>query len=144
MGLNRGQLMVVAVHRAVYRATNGRIGGRMGSLEQVLLSTTGRTTGQIRTTPLAATPDGERLILIASNNGGDQDPGWYRNLVVHPEVVVQRGAQRVAMTARTAQGAERERLWALAVKNNPGYAKYEARTSRRIPVVVCEKAVTVH
>lgn len=138
MGLSRTQLMFVALHKGVYRATRGRLLGRFGHLEQVLLSTTGRVSGQTRTTPLAATPDGDRLILVASNNGGDAHPAWYLNLVAHPEVTVQRGAQVFAMTARTAEGAERERLWALAVKNNPGYARYESRTSRRIPVVVCE------
>ena len=138
MGLSRTQLMFVGLHRAVYRATGGRVLGRFGHLEQVLLSTTGRVSGQARTTPLAATPDGDRLILIASNNGGDAHPAWYLNLVARPEVTLQRGAQVIAMTARTAEGAERERLWALAVKNNPGYTRYESRTSRRIPVVVCE------
>lgn len=138
MGLSRMQLMFTRVHAAAYRATRGRVGARFGHLEQVLLTTTGRTTGQPRTTPLAATPDGDRLILVASNNGDDHDPSWFRNLVAHPDVVVQRGPRRVEMVARVAEGAERERTWALAVANNPGYATYESRTSRVIPVIVCE------
>lgn len=139
MGLNRTQLMFTRAHAALYRASGGRLGARIGHLEQVLLTTTGRKTGQPRTTPLAATPDGDRLILVASNNGDDHDPLWFRNLVAHPDVVVQRGPRRVEMVARVAEGAERERAWALAVANNPGYAKYESRTSRVIPVIVCEE-----
>ncbi|BDO43758.1 nitroreductase family deazaflavin-dependent oxidoreductase [Cellulomonas sp. NTE-D12] len=138
MGLSRTQLMFVALHRAVYRATGGRLLGRFGRIEQVLLTTTGRSTGKARTTPLAGTPDGERLVLVASNNGGDAHPSWYLNLVANPQVSVQRGATVTPMTARTAEGAERERLWDLVVRNNPGYARYAQRTTRHIPVVVCE------
>ena len=138
MGLSRPQLMFVALHKAVYRATGGRLLGRFGRIEQVLLTTTGRSTGKARTTPLAGTPDGDRLVLVASNNGGDADPAWYLNLVKNPQVSVQRGAVVVPMTAYTAEGTERDRLWDLVVSNNPGYARYAERTTRRIPVVVCE------
>ena len=140
MGLNKGQLLATRLHAAVYRATNGRLGGTLGHIEQVLLTTPGRTSGLARTTPLAATRDGARIILIASNNGGDRHPAWYLNLVAHPEVVVQLGGQRIAMVARVVEGEEREQGWRKAVAMNPGYARYEARTSRRIPVIVCEPA----
>lgn len=138
MGLSRTQLMFVGLHKAVYRATGGRLLGRFGRIEQVLLTTTGRSTGKARTTPLAATPDGDRLVLVASNNGGDRHPFWYLNLVANPQVSVQRGAAATPMTARTAEGAERDRLWDLVARNNPGYARYAQRTVRQIPVVVCE------
>lgn len=144
MGLSRTQLMFVALHKQVYRATGGRLLGRFGHIEQVLLSTTGRSSGQTRTTPLAGTPDGDRLILVASNNGGDAHPAWYLNLVANPQVSVQRGATVTPMTARTAEGAERDRLWELVVRNNPGYARYAERTTRRIPVVVCEPVTQPH
>ena len=140
MGLNKGQLLATRVHAAVYRATNGRLGGTLGHIEQVLLTTTGRTSGQQRTTPLAATRDGDRLILIASNNGGDRHPAWYLNLVAHPEIVVQVRGERIAMMARVAEGEERKEGWRKAVAMNPGYARYESRTTRRIPVIVCERA----
>lgn len=138
MGLNRTQLALVGLHRAVYRATGGRLLGRFGRIEQVLLTTTGRRTGASRTTPLAGTPDGDRLVLVASNNGGDAHPAWYLNLVADPRVTVQRGAVVTPMTSRTAEGAERDRLWELVVRTNPGYARYAQRTARTIPVVVCE------
>ena len=144
MGLSRTQLMFVALHKQVYRATGGRLLGRFGHLEQVLLSTTGRTSGQTRTTPLAGTPDGDRLILVASNNGGDAHPAWYLNLVANPQVSGQRGAIVIPMAARTAEGAERDRLWEIVVRNNPGYARYAERTTRRIPVVVCEPVTQPH
>lgn len=130
----------IRLHAAVFRLTAGRVGGRFGQLEQVLLTTTGRTTGQPRTTPLALTVVGDRLVLIASDGGAPADPGWYRNLVAHPEVRLQRGAVTRSMRARTATGDERAELWRAAVTNHPGYADYQRRTDRQIPVVVVEPA----
>lgn len=138
MVASRAARLVIRGHRAIYRLTRGRVGGRFGHLEQVLLTTTGRTTGAPRTTPLAVTAVGDRLVLVASDGGAERDPGWYRNLVAHPDVVVQRGAVRHPMRARTATGDERAELWSAAVANNPGYAAYQAKTERQIPVVVCE------
>jgi deazaflavin-dependent oxidoreductase (nitroreductase family) len=134
---SRAARLVIRGHRVLYRLTSGRVGGRLGHLEQVLLTTTGRTTGAPRTTPLAVTIVGDRLVLVASDGGADRDPGWYRNLVAHPDVIVQRGAVRHLMRARTATGDERAELWSAVVANNPGYAAYQARTDRQIPVVVC-------
>ena len=127
-----------STHAHLYRWTGGRLGGRMGGLEQVLLTTTGRVSGEPRTTPLAVTVVGDRLVLIASDGGAARDPGWYRNLVAQPDVVVQRGADVRPMRARTAAGGERAELWRAAVANNRGYAGYQAKTAREIPVVVVE------
>jgi len=135
---SRTARLAIRLHRTVYRLTGGRVGGRFGRLEQVLLTTTGRTTGEPRTTPLAVTVVGDRLVLIASDGGAPRHPGWYRNLVANPDVVVQRGAVRRPMRARTASGDERAELWLAAVANNPGYAAYQGRTDRQIPVVICE------
>lgn len=136
MPTGRAALLAIRMHTAVFRRTGGRIGGRFGHLEQVLLTTTGRTTGRQRTTPLAVTVVGDRLVLIASDGGSDADPSWYRNLVAQPDVVVQRGAVSRPMRARTAVSDERTELWDAAVANNPGYAGYQTKTSRQIPVVV--------
>jgi len=133
--------LAIRLHGAVYRLTGGRVGGRIGHLEQVLLTTTGRVTGEPRTSPLALTVVGDRLVLVASDGGASGDPGWYRNLVAHPDVVVQRGAIRYPLRARTADGAERAELWSAVVANNPGYAGYQVKTERQIPVVVCEPRV---
>ena len=129
---------VVGLHTSLFRRTGGRVGGRLGHLEQVLLTTTGRVSGEPRTTPLAVTVVGDRLVLIASDGGAARDPGWYRNLVAQPDVVVQRGADARPMRARTAAGGERTELWRAAVATTRGYAGYQAKTAREIPVVVVE------
>lgn len=136
MVASRTARLAIRLHRVVYRLTGGRVAGRLGHVEQVLLTTTGRTTGRPRTTPLAVTVVDDRLVLIASDGGADRDPGWYRNLVAHPDVVVQRGVARRPLRARTASGAERAELWSAAVANYAGYAAYQRRTDRQIPVVV--------
>ncbi|NMR19833.1 nitroreductase/quinone reductase family protein [Cellulomonas fimi] len=141
---SRAARAAIRLHRAVLRLTGGRLGTRLAGLEQVLLTTTGRTTGRPRTTPLVAIPagDGERIALIASNGGARRDPDWYRNLLAHPDVVVQRGTVRHPMRCRTAEGAERDTLWRVAVTAYGGYAAYQDRTDRLIPVVVCEPLVS--
>lgn len=138
--MREGQKLVTRLHAGVYRRTGGRIGGRIGRVEHVLLTTTGRRSGRPRTTPLAVTPDGTRLLLIASNGGARRHPDWYLNLSADPEVTVQRGAARLTMRARTAGPAERVALWAKAVSVYGGYAGYQERASREIPVVICEPA----
>jgi deazaflavin-dependent oxidoreductase (nitroreductase family) len=110
----------------------------MGTVEAVLLTTTGRTSGAERTTPLTVVPDGDRLILIASNGGAPKHPDWYLNLSANPRVRIQRGATVRAMRARTAQPHERQALWDRAVAVYSGYAGYQRKTEREIPVVVCE------
>jgi len=127
------------VHTQLYRWTRGRVGGRMGSLEQVLLTTTGRSSGERRTTPLMVTPVGHALVLIASFGGAPKHPAWYLNLVADPDVTIQRGSETAAYRARTATGAERESLWQAAVAANRGYADYQKKTDRVIPVVVAER-----
>lgn len=130
--------LVTRAHARLYRLTGGRVGGRFGRLEQILLTTTGRRSGEKRTVPLAVTPVGPSVVLVASDGGAPGHPAWYLNLTAHPEVVVQRGRRAMPMLARVAVGTERERLWAAVVENNPGYARYQERTEREIPVVVCE------
>ena len=134
------QRVVTGAHVAVYRLTDGRIGHRLAATEAVLLTTTGRRSGAARVTPLTATPDGERLLLVASNGGARRHPDWYLNLVDHPEVGIQRGALRLAMRARTAEAGERAELWPLVLATYKGYAGYQRRTEREIPLVVCEPA----
>ncbi len=135
---SRTARLAIRVHRAVLLLSGGRVGSRLGSLEQVLLTTSGRRTGRPWTTPLALTVAGETLVLIASDGGADRDPGWYRNLRVHPEAELRRGTRTQRVRTRTATGAERERLWRAAVATYAGYADYQRRTDREIPVVVCE------
>lgn len=138
MVASRAARAAIRVHRAVLLATGGRVGSRLGRLEQVLLTTTGRRTGRPRTTPLALTVAGDVLVLVASDGGADRHPAWYLNLQAHPEAVLRRGTTSIRVRTRTATGEERERLWRAAVASYRGYATYARRTSRTIPVVVCE------
>lgn len=123
----------------VYRATGGRIGGKfLRGAPVLLLTTTGRRSGQRRTAPLIYVRDGERLVLIASKGGMDHHPLWYLNLVANPAVEVQIGREVRPMRARTATPDEKAALWPKAVAVYRDYADYQARTSRDIPVVILE------
>jgi deazaflavin-dependent oxidoreductase (nitroreductase family) len=126
-------------HVEHYRATKGAEGHHWRGTQILLLTTTGRTSGKPRTTPLIYQPDGERFVIVASKGGAPEHPGWYRNLTRHPEVEVQVGPDVFQATARTATGEERERLWKLMNETWPAYDEYQARTEREIPVVVIER-----
>ena len=101
----------------------------------LVLRTTGRRSGRQRETPLSYTTDGETYVVIASDGGSPRDPDWYLNLKVEPDVEVEVRGQRVRVHAQTVRGDERERLWQQAVRSYAGYAGYQARTGRQIPVV---------
>jgi deazaflavin-dependent oxidoreductase (nitroreductase family) len=127
-------------HIALYRASGGRIAGKAWGLPILLLTTTGRKTGKQRTTPLCYLPDGDRFVVIASNGGMDWYPAWWLNLAHAPEGTAETGRDRVAVRMHEAVGEERERLWAEITTIAPGYLKYEARTKRRIPLAILERA----
>jgi deazaflavin-dependent oxidoreductase (nitroreductase family) len=127
------------IHRAVYERTGGRLMARLAGMDMLLLTTRGRKSGQPRTLPLACFPDGDRLVVVASNAGQDTDPAWWLNLKANPEAEVQFGRERFRVRARAAAGAERERLWPWLKQRNPMYARYEKKTARDIPVVVLER-----
>jgi deazaflavin-dependent oxidoreductase (nitroreductase family) len=127
------------LHRAVYRATGGRIGARLAGIDMLLLTTVGRTSGRERTIPLACYPKDDDLIVVASNNGQEHHPGWWLNLERHPEAVVRHGREEFRVRAIPAEGEERERLWPWVKRENPMYARYEQKTSREIPVVTLRR-----
>jgi deazaflavin-dependent oxidoreductase (nitroreductase family) len=126
------------IHTSVYRATGGKIGGRMGKAPVLLLTTTGRKSGQPRTTPLLYARTGDGYVLIASKGGAEHDPLWYRNLQANPSAEVQVGRRLEQVRARDAEGEERERLWRALTDLYSGYDGYAKKTSRTIPVVVLE------
>ena len=130
------------VHKSIYRLTGGKVGGRLGKLPVLLLTTIGRKSGRPRTQPLVYTRVGDGYAVIASKGGAPRNPLWYLNLRANPlaEVTVGRETRRVL--ARDAQGEERERLWRSLADLYPGYERYAQRTSRQIPVVVLEPAST--
>ncbi len=129
-----------AEHVRRYRETGGEVGHiwKEGSTI-LLLTTTGRTSGKSRTTPLIYAEDGDRYVIVASQGGAPEHPGWYLNLSKTPEVELQVLDEVFPARASTAEGGERERLWAKANEVWPHYAEYQARTDRTIPVVVLER-----
>lgn len=127
-----------AFHRLVYRLTGGLVGRRLADNDVLLLTTRGHVTGRRHTVPLLYLRDGERLVVIASYGGRAHHPTWYRNLVDQPSVEVQVEGVSVPMTARPATGTERSEWWPRVVAAYEGYATYQARTDRVIPVVFLE------
>jgi len=127
-------------HVRRYRETDGEVGyiWRRGS-KILLLTTTGRTSGEQRTTPLIYEDAGDRLVIVASKGGSPEDPGWYRNLVKDPQVELQVKGDVFPAHARTATGEERAELWELAARQWPDYDAYQEKTDREIPVVVLER-----
>jgi deazaflavin-dependent oxidoreductase (nitroreductase family) len=134
-----GQGLFGEEHVRRYRETGGAVGHdwREGSTV-LLLTTTGRKTGEPRTTPLIYARDDDRYVVVASKGGAPEHPGWYRNLEKNPEVELQVRGDVFGARARTAAGAERERLWRAANAVWPHYDEYALRTDREIPVVVLE------
>ena len=128
------------LHRGLYRLSGGRFGTALGGMQVLLLTTTGRKSGQTRTWPLAYFRDGDRLLVVGSANGEPKHPAWYLNLRDNPAVTVQLGAKTRRMTAATATGDERARLWARIVADAPGFAGYQRKTTREIPVVILTDA----
>jgi F420H(2)-dependent quinone reductase len=127
-------------HAAVYRATGGLIGHHLPGLPPILLlDHVGAKSGRKRTTPLLYVEDGDDLAIIASKGGYPKNPAWFHNLRAHPDTTVQVGRERRAVHARVATPDERQRLWPKAVAAYGGYAEYQARATREIPVVVLER-----
>jgi deazaflavin-dependent oxidoreductase (nitroreductase family) len=131
---------LLGVHQWIYETTDGRIGAELAGRPMLLLRTVGRRTGQPRTSALLYVRDGDNHVVIASKGGAPHHPAWFLNLMARPDVEIQVGRERIPVRARVAEGEERERLWARAdAVNQGGYARYQSRTSRRIPVVVLER-----
>jgi deazaflavin-dependent oxidoreductase (nitroreductase family) len=124
----------------VYRASGGRLMGRVGRAPVLLLTTTGRRSGQKRTAPVVYLADGERMIVIGSNAGNHRVPAWSLNLKAEPAAEVEVGRRRIAVRARVAEGEERAELWRKANEQYAGFDDYETRTSRDIALFVLEPA----
>jgi deazaflavin-dependent oxidoreductase (nitroreductase family) len=123
-------------HLAAYRVSRGRVLGSVAGMPVLLLTTTGRRSGKARTTPLTFFRDATDLVVIASNGGADRSPDWSLNLQRTPRAVVEIGSDTLVVTARPASQAERERLWVVITATYAGYARYQDRTKRPIPVVL--------
>ena len=122
-----------------FRANRSKPDSSFASRPLLLLTTIGAKSGQPRTTPMMYIPDGNRLLVIASNAGAPRHPDWYYNLVAHPEVTVEVKDETYQAIATVAVGEERERLWKQAVAAAPFFVEHQAKISRQIPVIVLER-----
>lgn len=123
------------MHIALYRLTRGALGSRFGKRNFMLLTTTGRKSGQERVTPIFYIPEEGHFLLIASNWGAATDPQWWQNLQKNPLAKAQIGGKTVAITARQADAEERASLWSLITASYANFADYQRHTTREIPVV---------
>jgi deazaflavin-dependent oxidoreductase (nitroreductase family) len=119
---------------ATFRAEGGADGRPL-----VLLTTTGRRSGELRTTPMMYVPDGERLLVVASNAGAAADPDWYRNLLAEPRVHVELGPDEYDATAAPLEGEERDRVFARICEQYPFFVDHQAQVERTIPVVALSR-----
>ena len=127
-------------HAGVYRATGGKLFGRMGKSPILLLNTVGRKSGKKRTSPLLYVMDGEDFVIIASKGGAPSHPAWYLNLKGNPEATVEIGDREVRVRAREADSEEKARLWQKMVEMYPTYDDYQKKTEREIPLLVLHPA----
>ncbi len=126
-------------HRAIVHLSGGSVLGSAFGMPVVELHTVGRVSGRPRSTMLTApVVDGQKVVLVASKGGDDRDPDWFRNLMAHRDVELTMAGQRRPMRARQASPQEKAELWPRVVAAYRGYASYQRRTERDIPLVICE------
>ena len=121
-----------------FRANGGKVGGQFAGAPLLLLHTTGAKTGQARVNPMMYLADGDDHVVFASKAGAPTNPDWYHNLLANPRASIEVGDQTFNVVARVAEGETRERLWSRQKELYPGFADYEAKTTRQIPVVILE------
>ena len=119
-----------------FRANDGKVGGYFADMSLLLLHTTGAKSGQPRLNPVAYTNDGDRLVIIASKSGAPTNPDWYYNVVANPEVGVEVGTEQFQARAAVMPEPERTDLFSKMASKYPGFAEYEQKTTRVIPVII--------
>ncbi len=122
----------------IYRVTRGRLMGKVGRAPVLLLTSTGRRTGQPRTAPVLYLADGERVVVIGSNAGNAHAPAWSHNLKANPDAEIEIRAERRPVRARVTEGDERTELWRKMNAQYGGFEDYDHRTSREIAVFVLD------
>lgn len=130
--------MVGKLNAPIYRLTGGRVGGKLGKAPILLLTTTGRKSGEPRTAPVLYLADGDRFVVINTNAGNAKTPAWSLNLRANPEAEVEVGRRRVKVQARLAEGEERTDLWRRHMEQYSGWEFYESKLDRDIGVFVLE------
>jgi deazaflavin-dependent oxidoreductase (nitroreductase family) len=123
-----------------FRASKGKVGGQFAGVPLLLLHTTGAKTGKERVNPVMYRPVDGGYAVFASKGGAPDNPDWYHNLRAHPRVSAEIGDRTLELIARVTEGEERDRIWAAHTADNPGFADYERKTTRQIPVIILEPA----
>ena len=122
-----------------FRANGGNVGGPLAGAPLLLLTTTGAKSGQQRISPLAYLSEGGHIYVFAGNRGAPTNPGWCHNLVAHPDVIVELGAEKFAARAIVVDSAERDRLGSIQLQKLPGLAALQAKITRKVPAVLLER-----
>jgi deazaflavin-dependent oxidoreductase (nitroreductase family) len=122
-----------------FRANEGNVGGQFTGAPLLLLTTTGAKSGKPRTTPLVYLSEGGRIYVFAGNRGAPTNPGWYHNLIAHPDVTVELGPETFEARATIVESEEGERLGSIQLQKLPGLAELVARITRQIPVILLER-----
>jgi len=130
--------LFAALNASVYRMTGGRIMGKMGASDICVVRMQGARSGRWRDVPLMYVPNGDGVILVASLGGAPKNPMWYYNLVAHPDIEVQVKENTLRLRARLASSEEKAQVWPRCVAAYPSYETYQKRTTRDIPVFICE------
>jgi deazaflavin-dependent oxidoreductase (nitroreductase family) len=132
-------LSLIILEQIYHVASTGKTAGPFADRPLLLLTTIGAKSGQARTSPLMYIPDGNQLLVPASNYGAPKHPDWYHNLLVHPSVTVEVGSETYRATASTLVGSEREQAWARIVERYPSVAQLQSTTRRQIPLVALQR-----
>ena len=119
-----------------FRANGGETSGAFAGAPLLLLNSTGAKSGEIRTSPVVHTRDGDRYVIIASKAGADTNPSWYHNLLANPRATIEVGTETITVEASTAEGDERTRLYDAQAALMPNFAEYAQKTTRQIPVFI--------
>ena len=128
--------LILKVMVFLYSVSGGRIGGKMGKVPVLLLTTTGRKTGKQRTLPLVYIMDGSAYVITASAGGADKHPGWFFNIRSNPQATVQVKDKHITVTAEIAGPEKKSELWTRLVEVAPNFAGYQKRTGREIPMLI--------
>lgn len=124
----------------LYRSSGGRIGGKVGNNPVLLLTTKGRKSGKQRTVPVMYFMDGPDYVVTASAGGAPKNPGWFHNVRNNPQATIETGRQRINVVGEVAGPEKRDQLWTHLLEIAPGFANYQKRTSRQIPMILLRPA----
>jgi deazaflavin-dependent oxidoreductase (nitroreductase family) len=127
--------LFMSLHVGLYRLTGGRVGGSMGNMQVLILTTTGRKTGKTHVNPVAYFERDGGYLIVASNGGKDNHPAWYFNLKAKPDITIQVKDKQLPVHAEVVSGEKRAAYWKYVVQTSPNFANYEKSTKREIPLV---------